>query len=204
MHDDLIASVLKRTKMVGACRVWQGSMTTNGAPQVFNVETRKWTPVRRLVIEHRLGEPMPAGKRAAWTCNTPGCIEHCEAMSAKDYMAVSVRLGRVTVPKARIGKIMATKRAKSTTMNDERAAAIRERRAQGATYKEIGAEFGIHLSMAHKVCAGLAWAPPPIEVKRAKRKLGKYEVEHPPLIFSSLRIGSYLPSQTALSRAYGG
>lgn len=126
-------------------------------------------------------------------------------MTRQQYMESAAKHGRVTPPAERIAKIMSTKRAAPTAkVTEAQVQEIVRRRKAGETLKAIAADFGVHYSYVGHICTGRSWAPPPHPVTKAPRRLGKYEVEHPPLIFSSLRIGSYLRSNTAISRAYGG
>lgn len=193
--------IFARCKQVGACKVWTGPMTSDGRPQA-HINRKRSVPIRRLVLEERTGEPVPKGRYACCTCDTYGCVNHVAALTRKEQMELASKQGKLNVH-SRSVKQRQIKRASAPKMTMEKANLLRERRKQGATLHELADEFGIHFSLADRICKGTAWAPdlPPVQVLECKP--GRYEVRQPTeSFFSSLAIGSYINSDSAIARAY--
>lgn len=153
-----IKDVLARCEREGSCWVWTLALTTDGRP-IWHYNGKQ-TPlvVRRLMWELRNKQPMPAGRYACAACETPGCVWHVEALTRSEQMYLASSKGRVGGPQ-HAATLARTKRRMSTKLTDEKAESMRRKRAEGATYKALADEFGVHLSFAARVCNGTAWAP---------------------------------------------
>ena len=153
-----LKDILARCERDGDCWVWQLAMTTDGRP-IWHYQLKR-TPlvVRRLVWELKNKQPMPAGRYACAGCDTPGCVIHVQALTRSEQMYLASAKGRVGGPQ-HAASLAKAKRRTSTKLTAEKAEAMRLKRAEGATYKALANEFGVHLSFAARVCTGTAWAP---------------------------------------------
>lgn len=161
-----VKQIEAKCKQVGPCLVWQGAVAS-GARPIWHVHRQLALPVRRLLLEDRNGEPLQPNQYACCVCpfDTAGCVTHLKALTRKQQMVLAVEQGKVLRGEARsaINREAARKAPQKLTM--ELADALRQRRKEGATYCQLGLEFGIHFSMAARICNGTAWARtlPPVQ-----------------------------------------
>lgn len=99
---------------------------------------------------------------------------------------------------------MAAGRRLSGKLSD---ADVAEIQASTDTLKVLSARYGISIGYACELRArkrrSMALATG-VVLTQSARKPGRYEVAEVPALFSSLRVGEYMPADTALARAYGG
>lgn len=167
-----LADIFAKCTIVDSCLVWNGSCSGDGRPYWRGGGVER--PVRALVYELRHG-PLPAGKMACWTCTTERCVEHVEAMTKRERGALSSSRGAFRTPE-RIAAVMRGQRKRAPKMTMELANLLRQQRKRGATYEKLAADFGIHLSLAHKICQNKAWHLPPVRVQVIPHGPGRYEV----------------------------
>lgn len=158
-----------RCKVVGWCMVWVGTRAGREGRDirpVWHKTKGQQFSVRRLVLEHRTGEPLPSNRYACCVCpyGHEMCITHLKACTRQEQMLRASANGRLLKGPERTARNAAAQRPIAPKMTMAKAEAMRARRAEGATYHQLGEEFGVHFSMAHRICAGRAWvnyAPPP-------------------------------------------
>ena len=174
-----VEQILSQCKQIGPCLVWQGSVSSDrSARPIWHVARQVSVPVRRVVLEHRLGEPLPAKHYACCSCpfNSPGCMTHLKALNRQQQMRLASKQGKLVHGEARSALNRKSRHKTAPKMTMERAEALRARRKDGRTYHQLGAEFGIHFSLAARIVNGQAWAPilPPVQV--IKTTPGRFEV----------------------------
>ena len=152
-----MAEILKRCEADGDCQVWQGAVSIDGRP-MWPHRGGKRPPVRRLVWELQHRRPMPAGLRACAACDTPLCVIHVVALTQGELLWRASARGRLGGPQ-HAASVSLARRRMSKNMSAEKAALMRIRRDEGATYVKLGAEFGVHPGTAHDSCTGESWAP---------------------------------------------
>ena len=72
-------------------------------------------------------------------------------------MLLAASRGRIGGPQ-HSANLAITRRRMSTKLTVEKVEEMKQRRAGGATFAQLAAEFGVHLSFAHRICNGGAWA----------------------------------------------
>ena len=157
MAEISMAEIMRRCEPDGDCQVWQFSVSIDGRP-MWPHRGGKRPPVRRLVWELQNCCPMPAGRRACAACETPLCVIHVVALTQSELLWRASARGRLGGPK-HAASVSIARRRMSKIMSAEKAALIRLRRDEGATYSQLGAEFGVNQSTAHDICTGESWAP---------------------------------------------
>ena len=151
-----MSEILKRCEADGDCQVWQFYVTSDGRP-IWHHKVGAKPPVRRLVWELRNKQPMPAGRYACASCDTPRCVTHVQALTRSEQMLLASSRGRIGGPQ-HSANLAITRRRLSTKMTAEKVEQMKQRRDDGATFAQLAAEFGVHLSFAHRICNGGAWA----------------------------------------------
>ena len=153
-----LKEILARCEREDDCWVWKLALSSDGRPIWHRQLKRTPLVVRRLVWELQNKQPMPSGRYACAGCETPGCVIHVQALNRSEQMHLASARGRVGGPQ-HAAPLAKTKRRASTKLTAEKAEAMRRKRTDGATYKALADEFGVHLSFAARVCNGTAWAP---------------------------------------------
>ena len=115
-------------------------------------------PVRRMVWELIHDKPMRSKHYACCTCDTPLCVFHVKSLNRSQQMLLASSRGNTGGPK-QSAKQAQSKRSQSTKLDAGKVELMKKRRAEGATYAQLGVEFGVHLSFAHRICKGGAWSP---------------------------------------------
>lgn len=167
-----------KCKQVGPCLVWQGATSSGREPRpIWHIARQRVLPVRRLLLEHRNGEPLLANQYACCVCpfDTAGCVTHIKALTRKQQVAIAIAQGKVLSGEARSAINREAARKVPRKMTLELADALRQRRQEGATYCQLGSEFGIHFSMAARICKNAAWVRTLPPVQRAQTPPGRFE-----------------------------
>lgn len=153
MTDDIVQRILARTIEEGECLLWQGRVANGSA--LVHILGQGYRSARRLIWEHKYGQPMPAHLRATCRCGEPRCVrpEHVTALSLKQIGKRAAKAGKFRSI-ARRSAIAAAQRARSR-LTPELVAQIREA-PSGAG---IARELGIHKSTASKIRRGESWRP---------------------------------------------
>lgn len=155
-----IELIHSRCDEVGDCWIWTGALTGPGYPSM-TYGGKRGMNLRREVLRIE-GRPSPAGHRVINTCLNPKCLNpaHLKSLTPAQFNAWLGRRGRLSTPAVKAARTRSARdlRAKLTI---EAARAIRARRAEGATIEQLGAEFGVHKSLAARICRGEAWREAP-------------------------------------------
>lgn len=152
-----LADIFKNCEEDGDCRVWKGSVAIGSDRPVWGGTHDDRTGVRRLVAMLTTGKPVPRGLYACVGCDTPRCVAHFSIVNRTGQASIARERGTLGGAKQSVAQAIAKRRDGKLTY--EAVARMRERRAEGATLKQIGSEFGVHTSFAHRVVTGKAWAP---------------------------------------------
>ena len=111
-------------------------------------ETKKTKSIRahRLAFVLRHCRDIKENLLLRHTCHNPLCInpDHLLEGTDKDNASDMVEAGRSLDQRG--------SRNHNSKLTEEQRAEIRERRANGETYKAIGDDYGLHLSTIAKIC----------------------------------------------------
>ena len=156
-RDITLADIFERCDEDGDCRIWKGAIASGSDRPVWGGTKYDRTGVRRLVAMLTTGKPVPPRMYACAGCDTPHCVAHFAIVNRTGQAAIARERGTIGGPKHSAALAIAKRRDSKLTYADvERMRALR---ADGATLKTLGETFGVHLSMAHRIVTGKAWAP---------------------------------------------
>ena len=155
MLNITLDKIFQHCEQEGDCQVWRLSVSNGGRPVWHH---RPSGSVRRMVWELEHGKPMRAKHYACSTCDTPLCVSHVKSLNRSQQMLLASSRGRTGGPN-HSAKLAQLKRSQSTKLDAGKVELMKKRRAEGATYAQLGVEFGVHLSFAHRICKGGAWSP---------------------------------------------
>lgn len=145
---DLFAYLLTNVRHVGECKVWAGTLCSDGYPRIM--VGRKARRARRLMVEmlcSAYGEPLPATARvyARACCEHPkSCMsmEHLLIGSQQQAVDAAVRRGRyLTGPQRAIAT--ARGRAAISRMPMSECRNVTAKLAAGASRRDVADEYGI-------------------------------------------------------------
>lgn len=144
----------------GACWIWQQGVNSAGCPIARDAGSSSAVSVRRRVWELKHGERARRGffivaKCRRRLCVSPECVLQ---LSGKAYMLWLNRHGCINSLTHRASATIAA-RARSTTMDERKAAQIRERIKAGEDRGRVAADFGIRRDRANAIARGDQWAP---------------------------------------------
>lgn len=137
-----------RCDEVGDCLLWNQSCTPSGYPRVKDgyAHIMAWEAVHG---------PVPKGKRIYRTCEQTRCCEvgHMVLKTSTQIVRLAAKRG-AWKGEARIAKLTATKRARSSILNDELVAEIRASDESGPS---IEARTGVSRSMVSLIRRNKTW-----------------------------------------------
>lgn len=151
-----LADLYSNCDEVGDCRLWRGRVNSDGAP-VINIE-RCDTRVRRTVYTLVHGQ-IPAERYVIAKCWNGRCIsEAClQAVTRKRQMQLASEQGRLFNPQATAKKMQRGRAAAHVKLDMDKARRMRALRLDGATLPKLAAQFGVHVSLVHRVVTNQAW-----------------------------------------------
>lgn len=153
MNEELATYIRARTVEDAGCLRWTGSTVAGGRHPTMRLPGGKQVLIRRLIVEARLGHPIPRGKIVRCTCETPLCVaDDCLVLTT--YRAVALECGASGLMSGpvRSARIAATKRAgKQAKIRQEDARAIRDSNDTGV---EIARRYGISQGTVSKIRKG--------------------------------------------------
>lgn len=198
IFPDLMAAVMQRSERSGECLVWLRSCTggKEAHPQLHWGD--KVVNVRRELA--RLHGLDLSGRRVVrMTCRNGRCLEaaHMVAVDRGELAAQNSRDGVRDHAKASASARRRSREASSLSVED-----VRTIFASPESCSALARRYGKSRALILRIKRRQVWAD--VLVTEAPRRRGRYEVDKVPAFFSALAIGNYLPSDTALSRAYGG
>jgi hypothetical protein len=133
------------------------------------------------------------------TCRNGRCLE-------REHMVTASR-GEVAAQNSREG-VRDSARASTSAKRRSRGASslkvedVRTIYASPEPCSALASRYGKSRALILRIKRREVWGD--VVVTDVPRRPGLYEVDEVPAIFSAMAIGNYLPSDTALSRAYGG
>lgn len=146
MPDDLRERLAKKTHKTEGCWLFTGARSSNGYGNLWNGE--------RLDKAHRVAYmlekgPIPEGLYVMHTCDNPLCVnpEHLVAGTPKENSMDARRKGRI----AKGERVSNAKLTEATVVE------IRTLYVQGATYRELAAQFGVVPSTIWRALYGDNW-----------------------------------------------
>ncbi len=131
------------------CWLWTGSTDDDGYGRVwFDGRSDR---AHRVSYRLFIGE-IPAGMAVLHTCDNPPCVR-------PDHLWAGTQLENIA-DRERKGRGPRGERNGRAKLNRALVQMVREARAGGMMYHEIGALFGIHKSTVHDICTGKLWPEP--------------------------------------------
>ena len=155
-----VESLLARCTDDGDCMIWQGAKSSDGTPAICNDnDSRRNVRARRRMFELSGGKTNQRTPNVIATCWNPLCLapEHLRAVSRRDQMLLAAAAGRLVVP-SRDAAQRRNKRAAAPKLTMEKARDIRRRHFGGETLTALAGEYGVHVSLVHRVVHNKAWA----------------------------------------------
>lgn len=140
------------------CMIWTGAVSgSRKTPSARIPGDGPVVSVRRWIMD-RIHGVLPDGIRVIAVCNSDRCVNpgHMTPMTHSEVNRWIGKIGALRKPEIRAKRARLARERKSTLTRDAVNLAKGMREA-GATYKEIGAALGIHLSTAHSVVTGKSW-----------------------------------------------
>lgn len=196
--DSLLAAVGARSERQGECLVWRRSCVggKDAHPQLKWGE-RVLNVRRELARAHGL-QPLDTDV-VRMTCGNGRCLErsHMQVIDRGELAARNSREGNRDRAKVSASAKRRSREASSLTVED-----VRTIFASTETTAALARRYGKSRALILRIKRREVWAD--VLVTEAPRRPGRYEVQQAPAFFSALAIGSYLPADTVLSRAYGG
>jgi hypothetical protein len=131
------------------CRLWTAAVTRNGYGKFtcYEAGRQKTVPAHRWGYEHLVG-PIPEGLEVCHSCDVPGCqtLEHWWLGTSADNAADKVAKGRQLR-----GEGQAYHKLTEVAVRD-----LLRLATDGATYAELGRQFGVNESTAGRIVKGTA------------------------------------------------
>lgn len=156
LDDDYSAIIRQRVKdysveTLTGCHEWQKHVQPAGYG-VIKIH-RKSQQAHRASYAVNVG-PIPDGMVVMHKCDNPRCVnpEHLAIGSNSDNVRDMINKGRSRVH-GRFGS--QNQRAR---LHESDIGTIKNRRAGGETYKEIAADYGVHLATIHSAVKGNSWS----------------------------------------------
>jgi hypothetical protein len=138
----------------GECWIWTASRNSRGYGRIGEGGAHVWLAHRLSYKLHHGSDP--GDLYVCHSCDNPPCVNpaHLFLGTHADNMADAAQKGRGIR-----GEIHPL-----TSLVEADVVAMRERRAAGSTYRQIGTDFGVTASAARSICTGVNWrlAPGPI------------------------------------------
>lgn len=198
IDPDLLAAVLQRSERRGDCLVWLRSCTggKEAHPQLHWGD--KVINVRRELAKLH-GLDLSGRRVVRMTCRNGRCLEraHMVTVDRGELGAQNSREGVRDHAKAAASARLRSRQASSLSVEDVRTILV-----SPESCAVLARRYGKSRALILRIKRREVWAD--VLVTEGPRRAGRYEVDKVPAFFSALTIGSYLPSDTALSRAYGG
>lgn len=139
------------------CWEWIGWVEKNGYGRMTFKRKTGWA--HRYAYEAHLGK-IPKGMDVCHTCDNRKCCnpEHLFVGTRKDNMQDCMRKGRTSRGLIHSVKITSGIRARRLTkLTMEKARLIRQKKANGATNKDLAGEFGVDVSSIRLVVSNRIW-----------------------------------------------
>jgi hypothetical protein len=151
----IMAVVMQHAHECGDCLVWDGAVSATRNSGLVGSPKFRGRSLRRLLLEKQTGKPLPPGKLATATCETPLCIAHLgttdkSGAAVKGYDNAGVRLRKAVANKRTAHALPWVK------LSHDKADYIR---ASDASCRQLAAELGVDKTLIGKVRQGKAWAP---------------------------------------------
>lgn len=138
-----------RSRRDGECLLYvEGSANKRGHVRIGYQGRKQY--VHRVAYLVAKG-PIPAGLHVLHSCDVPRCIEpaHLRVGTNADNIADKVRRGRAWQPKG--------SKSSNALLTEAKVEQILIALGQGATLKELGERFGVHLGTVWTIKAGKNW-----------------------------------------------
>ncbi len=157
------------------CWIWIAGTDPKGYGFLYSHQHGKHRAAHRISLELH-GVTVPDGSFVCHRCDVPSCVnpDHLFVGSPTDNVRDMIAKGRARLVKN--GKGEACPRA---VLSVSDVAIIKARLAAGHTLKNIGNDYGLHLSTIHHIKTGKSWADVPaaetleLAIARAAIAVGK-------------------------------
>lgn len=148
------------------CWPWLGARFVTGYG-AFRPRGRTATGAHRMSLELSLGRELGEGMQACHTCDNRICanpahlFEGTATDNARDMVAKG-RHGAAVHPES----IPRGEQSHAARLTEAVVRRVRTRRAEGVSYPQLAAEFGITQSHARRLAVGESWSHIPMEASR--------------------------------------
>ena len=129
------------------CTLWPHSITTSGYPQMTHPSGERYA--HRAALIETVGIPAD-GMQAAHSCGNRTCVNprHLRWATSTENEADKIAHGRRHRGETHW----------STAIKNSDVAVMKQMKADGYTYRQIGERFGMHRASASRIIRGKSWA----------------------------------------------